>query len=504
MSASTSTSPGWPSELEDLLLERAADKALFNVEVFSDTKGRAIENNWHHLEWFKISEFHDWCLIEAAREHAKTEIFGKALPLYEIGQNPNVRILIISDVHPKAQARATVLREHIATNEAYRARFPDVKVVKKKGDEEFWVERDLILKEATVTSTYAGGPISGGRYDIVIVDDLVNFLENSTTPGKRKKLKRWWNDEVMSAVAEGGKVWVIGTRQHHEDLYETIKQDKRFHHRVYPAVDEEDTGYGHLGYAKKNASHGVDPESPDAVCLWPAMHSHEKLMAKKLVDLDSYKRQQQQLAIPETGLVFRRELVDRALQRGNAVGFDPHASQYAALDPGYGQRAAFLAIQERAGDRIDLWAEHSFTQVDDDGVSAVVVEHCINHNVETLYVDAADPGLIAMIIGKLDALDSPTEVTPVPFNRFKRLSIKASRWLLSGDRVAWKAETTTVHTPGRTTTVPSIFRGEVRDYALKDGTDDEPIKGSDHGPDAWTAYASSWIDAWEEATQRAA
>ena len=476
-------------------------KAALNERWFYDAKGRQQKNNWHHVRWFDLAEQHDRLLIEAAREHSKTQVFATTQPLVEIARDPNIRILIISDVDEKSQERCRVLREHINNNARFQKDCPHVRVVRKDGDHKFWVERDRYwLKEATVTSTYAGAPISGGRYDLILPDDLVNYLLNANTPGKRRKMSRWWNDEVLNSVVPGGRVWAIGTHQHHADLYEEIKRDPAFYFAVYPGVDEEDTGYGHLGYAKENARKGI--EGPNATVLWPEMHSYERHMGKKNnpATHDSYLRQQQQLAVPETGLVYRKPLVDAALARGKDVEYDPEAAQFIGLDPGYGKRAAMLCIQERVGDRVEVWREHSFTQMDDDAISEVVVEHCAEYTVEIVYVDAEDPGLAAAIKRDLRAGGVPTKVQGVPFSKYKRLAIKATRWMLQSGRVSWKAEVTTVHTPGRVRAEPSIFRDEITAYALQDGEDDLPQKTDDHGPDAWAAYAARWIKVWLKAT----
>ncbi len=486
--------------LAELKRLRAADKALCNERWFQDARGESQRNNWHHLHWLLKAEKHDRLLIEAAREHSKTQLFAITEPLYEMAENPNIRILIISDVFPKSQERCKVLKRHIQKNERYAAESDNaLRIAHAKGDEEFTLEREYYwLKEPTVRSAYAGAAISGGRYDLIIADDLVNYLANANTPGKRHRLSRWWMDEVENSVAPGGKIWVIGTHQHHDDLYEELKRQPRYHVAVYPAVDEEDTGYGNLRYAKNNTGW----TGPDATVLWPQAFSHAQHMAKKNNPSthDSYLRQQQQLAVPETGLVYRKPLMDAALERGKAVEYDPEAAQFLGIDPGYGKRAAMLCFQELAGDRVELWREHSFTQMADEDISSVVVEHCAEYDVEVIYVDAADPGLRAKIANDIRARGLSTKTTGVPFSKYKRLAIKTTRWMLEGQRMSWKAETTTVHTPGRVTIEPSIFGREIKAYALKDGEDDEPQKSDDHGPDAHTAYMARWIGAWAKAT----
>lgn len=455
-----------------------------------------MKNNFHHKQWFELAEKHDRLLIEAAREHGKTQLFAITLPLLEMKLKRDIRILLISDVFDKSTERARVLREHIAVNDKFRSSRPMLKVARKNGDSEFMLDRSLILKEPTVRSTYAGGAISGGRYDLIIADDLVNYLLNSNTTGKRNKLRRWWADEVLNSIAEGGRIWVIGTRQHHDDLYEMIKADSQFHSAAYPALDET----GGLGYREENEKQGITGD--DAMCLWPQKHGYEALAAKRKANPDSFSRQQMLVAIPETGLVWRRELTDPAFERGKRVRPQKTAAQFLALDPGYSKRAALLAIQERTGDRIDLWGEYSFTEMDDDTIARVAVAHCKEWKVRAVYMDAEDPKLAKAIERDLQNASLDIEIVRVPFGNYKLAGIEATRWLLGSGRVSWRGETTTVYRPGGTTVEKSIFRKETRDYALDPNNEGYPLKDDDHGPDAWTAYAYKWIEAWLEADEK--
>lgn len=467
----------------DVLSRRAARKARLNELWFNDAFGNPQVNSWAHETIFELYERHKWLLLEMPREHGKTQAVAITLPLIEMKLNPNIRICLISDIHEKSAERARVLREHIETNEAYRALDPQINIVRKNGDYEFTVDRQVIVKEPTVRSTYSHAPIAGGRYDLLICDDVTSWLYNSNTAYKRDKLHRWFMDEVLNSVAPGGRVVVIGTRQTHDDEYERLKADQRFHAVAFPAIDES--------YRERNEVRGVTGN--DALCLWPEGHDYESLMAKKAADENSFQRQQMLVAIPETGLVYQRHLVDKALERGKEVEPDPEATQLLCLDPGYGKRAALLAAQETTGDSVEVWKEYSFTQCHDDTISEVVVEHCRDWGVRGVYLDAADPGLGAAIKRDLRAAGLSAKVVPVPFGKYKSLSISAIRWLLSTGKLSLKGEVTTVYTPGRRTVEDSIFRKEIRDYALKEGEDDVPIKGDDHGPDALAAGMVRWI-----------
>lgn len=489
-------------------LQRARAKAAFNELVLKDPEGNPVKNNWHHLEWLKLMELHRWLLLEAAREHAKTELGVIGDVLFEIGANPNIRILIISDVHGKAKRRCELIRDYINTSEEYRAEFPGVRIVRKKGDEWFTVARDAKVKEPTLMSTYAGAPISGYRFDIVVCDDLVNLLENSLIPEQRQKIRGWFYRDVVNSVTRAGRLGMYGTPQHDEDLHADVEEDDRFHVAKYPAVDTEEDGYGNLGYREKNEARGIT--GPDAECLWPQAHDRESHEAKKRNDPDTYLQQQQLQSVPPGGLVYPRPLTDAAFERGKNVEYVPEAAQFLALDPGYGRRAALLAIQERVGDRVDLWKEYSFTQVDDDGIAEVVADHCETYGVEAVYIDAEDPGLISTVKRDIRKKGIRVDVQRVPFNKYKRLSVGAIRWLLRSDRMSWASGMTEVRTPlaelgkTRVSFEPSIFKREIKNYGLKPGSDDVPKKKEDHGPDALVAYSIRWIKPWLRATNQEA
>jgi hypothetical protein len=234
------------------------------------------------------------------------------------------------------------------------------------------------------------------------------------------------------------------------------------------------------------------------------MHNYEVLMGKKEASEESFFRQQQQIAIPETGLVYRRPLIDAAFERGRVLSQDrspvPGAAQFVGLDPGYGQRASMLAIQELPGDRVDVWKEHSFTQLADDDIADVVADHCRECRVEAVFFDAEDPGLGAAVLKALKKRGLPTKIQQVPFKQFKQLSIKTVRWMLQTERISFSLSETIDHRPGRTKATECFFRNEIRDYALKEGEDFETLKGEDHGPDALSAFMSKWVKPWAKAT----
>lgn len=239
----------------------------------------------------------------------------------------------------------------------------------------------------------------------------------------------------------------------------------------------------------------------------PSWAGQDLAACQRLLDrigLSSFLRECQHEVSAEPGsLVYERHA--DALRRGDSVVPSREAAQFVGIDPGFSKRCAMLAIQERA-DRVEMWREWSFVRCDDDHIADVCAKHCLDWDVSTVFHDAESPELGAAIRKHLRRLTDErngysepvrTEVVSIPFGKYKRLSIKATRWLIRLGSLAWGAKTTEQHEPEndgyRVREAPGAFRSEVKKYQLVPGKEDEAIKENDHGPDAFHAYAAKWI-----------
>jgi phage terminase large subunit-like protein len=62
------------------------------------------------------------------------------------------------------------------------------------------------------------------HYDIIIGDDLVTD-ENSDTEGQRKTTHNWFYKTLLPCLEPDGKMWIIGTRWHADDLYGWLEKE---------------------------------------------------------------------------------------------------------------------------------------------------------------------------------------------------------------------------------------------------------------------------------------
>lgn len=99
-------------------------------------------------------------------------------------------------------------------------------------------------KEPTVSAWGQDSGFLGGRFDLVIWDDLVD-KKNTTTSDGKARLQDWYVTEAETRVEPGGAFILQGQRIAHDDLYRfaldlrRLDDTPKYQHIVYPAHDDE-------------------------------------------------------------------------------------------------------------------------------------------------------------------------------------------------------------------------------------------------------------------------
>lgn len=275
------------SELFDdaAFVEMADVAAREDLALFSEhTLG--FNNANHHREWYDILQDRvrtgreaDWdsdlipsdgeknrlIALLAPRSHAKSTVFTVNYPLWCIGNDPNIRILIVSAAQTQSEAFLREIKSHMSLNSAYRRIFGDLFPADVLSADK-WTNTEIIvnrtnpkLKDPTVAVTSAGGTILGRRADIILCDDILDE-KNTKTLEQRQKIRDWFDSVLMPVLEPDGRLIVVGTAWNKEDLYHNILQQKIYDVRKrYKAVLDDD---------KK-------------LVLWPERWSYAKLMQRK-------------------------------------------------------------------------------------------------------------------------------------------------------------------------------------------------------------------------------
>jgi len=173
-----------------------------------------------HREWLALQEQSRRSLLLAPRGHGKSSVAGISFAIWKLVQDPNRRILIVSNTVEQGKVFLREIRAHLEGNQVLRAMYGNLRAG-KWSETELLVRRSRIAKEASVTAAGANGLIVGRHFDVIIADDIVDE-ENSWCESQRQKLQTWFYKTLFPCLEPDGEIHIIGTRYHGGDLYGEI------------------------------------------------------------------------------------------------------------------------------------------------------------------------------------------------------------------------------------------------------------------------------------------
>jgi phage terminase large subunit-like protein len=278
----------------------------------------------HHSEWYDVLQnrltspenaddidqalidapegtHNDRIMIMAPRSHAKSTCFTVNYPLWEIGNNPNVRILLVSAALSQSTSFLREIKGHMMRNQTYRRVFGDLFPDDLKNAEK-WTNTEIIvnrsntkIKDPTVGAVSAGGTILSKRADIIICDDILDD-GNTRTADQRAHMEAWFYETLLPVLEPNGRLIVVGTAWNLEDLYHKLIKQPTFKVRKrYKAILDETT----------------------QEVLWKSRWSYETLMIRKAESgSHAFNKSYQNEAIASEDAVFQPEWVRAAKDKG--------------------------------------------------------------------------------------------------------------------------------------------------------------------------------------------
>lgn len=168
-------------------------------------------------------------LLLMPRDHQKSALVAYRVA-WEITRNPSVRVLYISATANLAQKQLKFIKD-ILTSDIYRRYWPEM-VAPDEGKREKWTESEISvdhparkLENIRDPSVFTAGlttTITGLHCDIQVLDDVV-VKENAYTEEGRAKVEEQYS--LLASIASGdAQQWIVGTRYHPKDLYNTLIQ----------------------------------------------------------------------------------------------------------------------------------------------------------------------------------------------------------------------------------------------------------------------------------------
>jgi len=262
------------------LLNEDVKRARSDLKVFSEYCFR-FKNTGFHDEWYDTIQ--DYGIRSGLsiypRNSAKSTCWSKVAPLWLLGRNPDLRVVLISRTSTLAQTNLRFTRLQIESNDRVAEVFPYKKVngrvygLKESnpwGTEQITIENNRRDGVPSVYATGLEGSISGIRADLIIVDDLID-QNNVMTVSQREKVDMFWDNVVVPTLEPDGRIFLVGTRYNAKDFYSRMLEDPMYkdHTWIRPAIE-----------LNENGEYKLD-DAGNPVSYWPERWPIERLLDMK-------------------------------------------------------------------------------------------------------------------------------------------------------------------------------------------------------------------------------
>lgn len=236
--------------------------------------------------------------------HSKSTCCTVNYPCWEVGIDNDLRFIIAC--HSDRLVRAFIRQiRYTLTSESYIEIFNDLKPTHEivgKGGVRKWSETELLIKRTSKSKdpTFAGYStgehIVGGRADRIICDDLID-QDDVNTVEQREKVWDWFRNELLTRLEPDGRIIVVGTRWHWDDLYNKLLTSSEYKLLQLKAITEDEDHKLHA--------------------LWPERWPLDILLArKKSMGSAGFECQYQGNPTPTEGGTLKREWINHWTTEG--------------------------------------------------------------------------------------------------------------------------------------------------------------------------------------------
>jgi predicted phage terminase large subunit-like protein len=225
----------------------------------------------------------DRLMITMPPRHGKSELASRRFPAWFLGRNPGNSIIAASYNSDLASDFGREVR-NIITEPEYGAVFKTALAQDSKAANRWHTQVGGAYVAAGV-----GTAVTGRGADILLIDDPLKDREEADSEVRRQRVWEWYTSTAYTRLAPGGRIIVIQTRWHEDDLSG----------RLLTAMDE---GKDHWELLSMPAI------SNKGEALWPQQYPLPALeRIKANIGPRDWSALYQQSPAPDEGLYFKRE-----------------------------------------------------------------------------------------------------------------------------------------------------------------------------------------------------
>jgi len=200
------------------------------------------------IEWWSRSEAKNNQLVLLPRGHLKSKLIAYRTAWW-ITKYPETTILYVSATADLAEKQLYAIKQ-IIDSPIYRRYWPEM-INLEEGKREKWAVSEIAvdhpkrklegIRDATCKAVGLTSNTTGFHADVVVLDDIV-VPGNAYTEDGRDKVAAAYS-QLASIENPGAYEWVVGTRYHPKDIYDTMVSMKETLYDDNGDVDTEEEVY---------------------------------------------------------------------------------------------------------------------------------------------------------------------------------------------------------------------------------------------------------------------
>lgn len=239
-------------------------------------------------------------------QHGKSEGSTRRLPSFMLGQNPDLRLAIVSYSATKAKKFNREIQRIIDTPE-YHEIFTETTLGLSsisddaaRGYIRTTEECEIVGHLGGFKTVGVGGALTGEPVDVLIMDDIYKDAKTAWSSTVRESVSDWYDTVAETRLHNDSQQLIVFTRWHEDDLAGTLLRQQGEYHPT-----ENPNGWVVVIYQaiKQGAPTEYDPRQ-EGEALWEERHNKEKLEAIRKRNPHVFDSLYQQDPKPSEGLMY--------------------------------------------------------------------------------------------------------------------------------------------------------------------------------------------------------
>jgi len=207
----------------ELLKRKKAQKGL--IQFTEHTFHQYVPAEHHKLIAEKLEAVErgeiDRLMINMPPRHGKSELASRRFPAWFLGRHPDKSIIAASYNSDLATDFGRQVRNILETDE-YRGLFGTT-----LADDSRAANRWNTKEGGAYVAAGVGTAITGRGADVLLIDDPLKDREEADSELHRQKVWDWYTSTAYTRLAPGGRIIVIQTRWHSDDLSGKLLEEQK-------------------------------------------------------------------------------------------------------------------------------------------------------------------------------------------------------------------------------------------------------------------------------------